>query len=150
MLMQKLRPLVVVASVLALAGCGGTETVTASKTTTVTETLDPTADERAALRKRKEQLDKRAAAVRQRERAVAREERIIARSKFGDGVYLVGVDIPAGEYRTAGGASECYWERRQRGSTDEIEAYFGSGPARAYVNAGELFEAQGCGTWRRG
>ncbi len=148
--MQKLRPLVLVASLFALAGCGGTETVMVSETETVTETLNPAADERAALRERKEQLDKRATALRRRERAVAREERIIARSTFGDGVYLVGVDIPAGEYRTAGGASKCYWERRQRGSTDEIEAYFGSGPARAYVNAGEVFEAQGCGTWRRG
>jgi hypothetical protein len=33
-----------------------------------------------------------------------------AQSQFGDGLYRVGIDIAAGNYRTSGG-KDCYWER---------------------------------------
>lgn len=146
-----------------MAGCGGsTETVTVVRTETetttltVTDTVPETAAEREELDTRNRKLDAREAGldarekgVKRREKAVARAERVIRRSRFGDGTYLVGKDIPAGSYVAPGGGGDCYWERTTKGGSI-IDNSFGPGQARAYVNAGELFSTQGCGTWRRG
>jgi len=64
-------------------------------------------------------------------------------------VYLVAEDIPAGSY-VAPGTSGCCWARLEEGSQNIILNHFGAGQARATVNAGELFETSGCGTWRPG
>ncbi len=147
------------------AGSNGGETETVvraaeAKMTTVTETetetVEATADELAVIEDRESDLDKRAVALREKERAldkraakIRRQERIIARSRFGDGVYLVGTDIPPGSYVAPGSGGGCYWERGTRGG-DIIQNHFGAGQVRAYVNRGELFSTQDCGTWRRG
>jgi hypothetical protein len=137
------------------------ETNTVSET--VTETVDPTEEQVAALDDREAALDDRAAnldaraqTLRQRERGLEqraaklrRQERVAARSRFGDGVYLVGKDIPAGSY-VARGSSGCYWARLSRNGNDILGNHFGAGQVRATINSGELFETQGCGTWRPG
>jgi hypothetical protein len=73
----------------------------------------------------------------------------------GDGEYLVGQDMPAGTYKTAGSADTdlglpCYWERAKNSSGE-----FGSiiangtpkGQSRVTVNRGEVFKSQGCKDW---
>lgn len=132
------------------------ETESETVTETVTETVDPTEDQVAALDDREAELDDRAAAlrdrerkVRERERKVRRAERVQARSRFGDGVYLVGKDIPAGSYIAPGGEL-CYWARLENGSQEILDNHLGAGQVRATINSGELFETNGCGTWRRG
>lgn len=123
---------------------------------TESETVDPTDDQLRALEERAAALEDRTAALRQRERGVAqreralrRAERVIGRSTFGDGVYLVGEDVPPGSYLARGGG-DCYWARLEDGSQDIIDNHIGTGQVRVTINAGELFETQGCGTWRRG
>ncbi|MFD7709728.1 hypothetical protein [Streptomyces sp. NPDC059786] len=75
-----------------------------------------------------------------------------ASSFSGEGEYLVGEDIKAGTYKTAGpdGGFGCYWERAKDASGE-----FGSiiannnlqGPGRVTINSGEYFKSSGCEKW---
>ncbi|MBG0851110.1 hypothetical protein I2W78_04370 [Streptomyces spinoverrucosus] len=77
-----------------------------------------------------------------------------ATSFSGEGEYLVGEDIKAGTYRTAGPEDElgCYWERAKDASGE-----FGSiiannnlnGPGRVTLNNGEYFKTNRCQEWKR-
>ncbi|MFE9355443.1 hypothetical protein [Streptomyces olivaceoviridis] len=77
-----------------------------------------------------------------------------ATSFSGEGEYLVGEDIAAGTYKTAGpeGAFGCYWERAKDASGE-----FGSiiannnleGPGRVTLNRGEYFKTNRCQEWKR-
>ncbi|MEV4916191.1 hypothetical protein AB0K47_05185 [Streptomyces tirandamycinicus] len=77
-----------------------------------------------------------------------------ATSFSGEGEYLVGEDIKAGTYKTAGPDSEfgCYWERAKDASGE-----FGSiiannnlnGPGRVTLNRGEYFKTNGCQEWKQ-
>ncbi|WP_225839960.1 hypothetical protein [Streptomyces sp. NK08204] len=72
----------------------------------------------------------------------------------GEGEYLVGEDIKAGTYKTAGPDGEwgCYWERAKDASGE-----FGSiiandnleGPGRVTLNQGEYFKTNRCQEWKR-
>ncbi|MCX5527687.1 hypothetical protein OG342_33355 [Streptomyces bobili] len=72
----------------------------------------------------------------------------------GEGEYLVGDDIKAGTYKTAGpeGGFGCYWERAEDASGE-----FGSiiannnlqGPGRVTLNKGEYFKTNRCQEWKR-
>ncbi|WP_405962844.1 hypothetical protein OG713_08460 [Streptomyces sp. NBC_00723] len=72
----------------------------------------------------------------------------------GEGEYLVGEDIKAGTYKTAGPEDEfgCYWERAKDASGE-----FGSiiannnleGPGRVTLNQGEYFKTNRCQEWKR-
>lgn len=72
----------------------------------------------------------------------------------GDGEYLVGVDMQAGTYRTAGPQDDslglCYWERDKNASGDfsaiiANNALSGSGIVT--VKRGEYFKSTGCQGW---
>ncbi|GAA2423325.1 hypothetical protein [Streptomyces glaucus] len=77
-----------------------------------------------------------------------------ATSFSGEGEYLVGEDIEAGTYKTAGPEDEwgCYWERAKDASGE-----FGSiiannnldGPGRVTLNSGEYFKTNRCQEWKR-
>ncbi|MFK0100044.1 hypothetical protein [Streptomyces sp. NPDC091040] len=77
-----------------------------------------------------------------------------ATSFSGDGEYLVGEDIAAGTYKTAGADDSlgCYWERAKDASGE-----FGSiiannnltGPGRVTLNKGEYFKTNRCAEWKR-
>ena len=69
-------------------------------------------------------------------------------SKFPDGDYFVGVDMPVGRYVATGG-NNCRWERR-----DEVANLLGSGvstggPVRVTVKDGDWFSTHRCGIWTR-
>jgi hypothetical protein len=74
---------------------------------------------------------------------------------FGDGQWLVGRDIKAGTYRTAGpedgGLGICYWERAKDAS-GEFDSIITNGtpkgPANLTVNNGEYVESNGCQPWQ--
>lgn len=75
----------------------------------------------------------------------------------GDGQYLVGEDIQAGTYKTAGPENDnfglgCYWARTKNAS-GEMEAIIANdnitGQSRVTVNRGEYFETKGCLKWER-
>ncbi|WP_336051544.1 hypothetical protein [Streptomyces sp. CA2R101] len=74
---------------------------------------------------------------------------------LGQGRYLVGKDIAAGAYRTAGplpsDAPLCSWARSKGvggGQPDSVIARGASrGPARVTVHKGETFETHGCREW---
>ena len=71
---------------------------------------------------------------------------------FGDGTYIVGVDIQPGTYRNEG-AGSCYWERLSGfgGAIDDIISNDNNDAiaivAIATSDAG--FSASRCGTWTR-
>ncbi|MFE9923823.1 hypothetical protein ACFYQA_20240 [Streptomyces sp. NPDC005774] len=75
----------------------------------------------------------------------------------GDGQYLVGEDMRAGTYKTAGPEKNsiienCYWAR-----TKDASGEFGAiiandnlqGQGRVTVNKGEYFETNGCQEWTK-
>jgi hypothetical protein len=71
---------------------------------------------------------------------------------FGDGVYLVGVDIQPGVWRSNGTGMGCYWARLRnlRGEGDVIENVTGAAPALVAIGPSDLaFKANRCGTWTR-
>ena len=69
---------------------------------------------------------------------------------FGDGIRIVGQDIPAGTYRTRGG-STCYWERLSGfgGTLGEIVANENTNGPAVVTLAGfdKGFRASRCGIW---
>ncbi|MFE2279557.1 hypothetical protein ACFXAE_20435 [Streptomyces sp. NPDC059454] len=72
----------------------------------------------------------------------------------GDGEYLVGEDIKAGTYKTAGPVDEfdCYWERAKdaSGEFDSIITNNNlSGQGRVTLKSGEYFKTNGCQEWKR-
>ncbi len=134
-----------------------TETVTVENTETVT-VLD-TLDAKAKLVARGKTLDAKAAnlaskeaALRQRENAVSGEEARIEASTFSDGTFLVGTDIPSGNYIADGGSgSGCYWARMNSSNTEIIDNHLSlGGQVRVTIFDGEIFETQDCGTWQPG
>jgi hypothetical protein len=73
-------------------------------------------------------------------------------ASFGNGVYLVGVDIAPGTWRADTPSTSCYWERLRNitGSDDIIANFFGSTPAIMTVLATDVaIGVSGCGTWTR-
>ncbi|MFI1562319.1 hypothetical protein ACH4ZX_04500 [Streptomyces sp. NPDC020490] len=75
----------------------------------------------------------------------------------GDGQYLVGEDMRAGTYKTAGPDPDslienCYWARTKDAS-GEFEAIIANanlqGQGRVTVNKGEYFETNGCQKWTK-
>ncbi|MFC9123246.1 hypothetical protein ACFTXO_26185 [Streptomyces sp. NPDC057067] len=72
----------------------------------------------------------------------------------GDGEYLVGEDMKAGTYKTAGpeGSFGCYWERASNAS-GEFDAIIANGTldgsGRVTVNKGEVFKSTRCQEWKK-
>ncbi|MFD4599880.1 hypothetical protein ACFWPQ_17870 [Streptomyces sp. NPDC058464] len=75
----------------------------------------------------------------------------------GDGQYLVGEDMQAGTYKTAGPdktgfVDNCYWARTKDAS-GEFDAIIANenlqGQGRVTVNKGEYFETTGCQKWTK-
>jgi len=70
-----------------------------------------------------------------------------------DGVWTVGVDIPAGRYRTTAAVpADCYWSITKTGSngTDIIANDIpGGGRPTVTVKAGQDFTSARCGTWTK-
>ncbi|WP_228031591.1 hypothetical protein, partial [Streptomyces phyllanthi] len=77
-----------------------------------------------------------------------------ASSFSGEGEYLVGEDIKAGTYKTAGPEGEfgCYWERAKDAS-GEFDSIITNnnlqGPGRVTLNNGEYFKTNRCQEWKR-
>jgi hypothetical protein len=73
-------------------------------------------------------------------------------ASFGNGVYLVGVDIGPGTWRADTPSTSCYWERLRNvtGRDDIIANFFGSTPAIMTILATDVaVGVSGCGTWTR-
>ena len=70
---------------------------------------------------------------------------------FGDGTYRVGINIPAGTYRTTTDQAACYWERLSGfgGQTADIIANdFTAFRSVVQIKSTDMgFKASGCGTW---
>ncbi|MET9119883.1 hypothetical protein [Streptomyces sp. NPDC004528] len=73
----------------------------------------------------------------------------VANKVSGDGQYLVGEEMQAGTYKTAGPADDmCYYERSRDASGDSIiDNDLPTGQARVTVKNGELFKTEGCQDW---
>lgn len=114
------------------------------------ELLEEVATELEGLVGLDEELAAREAAVAEREAAVSAVESAREANTFGDGVYLVGVDIVPGTYRNDGGSS-CYWERLSgvSGTFGDIIANDNvDGPAVVAIAATDVaFSSSRCGTW---
>lgn len=96
------------------------------------------------------ELAAREEAVAEREAAADAADAARLANSFGDGVFLVGVDIVPGTYRTEGGTS-CYWERLAgvSGSFDDVIANDNvDGPSVVAIAASDVaFSSGDCGTW---
>lgn len=112
----------------------------------------------AEFEDREAELDARAAALQQRadeldgrEADISEAEQREEMSTFGSGVWAVGEDILAGQYRAADAGGSCYWARLHQDGSSIIDNHYSGepGPVLATVHEGELFETSGCGEWRR-
>jgi uncharacterized protein YceK len=74
---------------------------------------------------------------------------------YGTGTYEVGVDMPAGKYKTAGPDENdvfknCYWARKKNDS-GEFDSIISNdnlgGPGVVTIKKGEIFETNGCQVW---
>lgn len=97
----------------------------------------------AALRQRTTELDQREAAIK------AQEVQIEAGTIPGSGTYLVGTDVPAGVYRTAGptqGHAICYfaWLADTGADARIVDNSTTAGPATVTVRDGQVFKTSGC------
>lgn len=71
---------------------------------------------------------------------------------FGEGTFVLGIDIIGGTWQSNGSGSSCYWERLRdfSGRNDIIANYFGNSPAIVTISASDAgFRSSGCGTWTR-
>jgi hypothetical protein len=70
-----------------------------------------------------------------------------------DGIWTVGVDIPAGKYRTTAPVSgDCYWAITKSGTNGEdiiSNDLPSGGRPQVTVKKGQDFNTQGCGTWQK-
>lgn len=75
-----------------------------------------------------------------------------SKTRFGEGTYIVKVDITPGTYRTRGG-DNCYWARLRsfEGTLQSIIANDNPrGSAIVTISKGDRgFKSSGCGTWSR-
>lgn len=78
----------------------------------------------------------------------------IARTGFGEGAWLVGPDILAGQYRTfvepgTSGTTDCYWERTSGSGRTLANDFVSLAPdgVTVAINDGEGFVSRGCGGW---
>lgn len=132
----------------------------AGKTVEFKEIINKTPAEVLAKRKAeadakaKAEADKKAAdeAVAAQAKAAAEAAKNQPKTSFGNGTFLVGKDIQAGTYRTAGGGT-CYYERLSglSGSFGEIITnQLASGQAVVTIAPTDAaFKSQGCGTWEK-
>jgi hypothetical protein len=73
-------------------------------------------------------------------------------SEFADGLFVVGVDVQPGTYRTDGpngsNSGGCYWSRT--GARDDVIANgVLNKPGTVTVQKGERIDSAGCRPWRR-
>lgn len=78
----------------------------------------------------------------------------VARTGFGEGTWLVGTDIPAGQYRTfvepgTSGTTDCYWERTSGSGATLANDFVALAPegVTVTISEGEGFVTRGCGGW---
>jgi hypothetical protein len=74
------------------------------------------------------------------------------RTSFGDGVWLIGVDIAPGTYRTTLKGGYCMWERLSglSGTYDDVIAFDSPDGGQALVTIAPsdvAFSTDGCGEW---
>jgi hypothetical protein len=78
-------------------------------------------------------------------------------NSFDDGQWLVGTDVQAGTYETTvpAGSAGCTWERKSASdgiASSVLESGLGREGDKLVVDirqTDKVFQAQGCGTWRR-
>ena len=70
---------------------------------------------------------------------------------FGDGVWIVDVDIALGTWSNSDSSDGCYWARLDgfsRELDDVLDNEFSYGPQSVVIQAGDVgFESSGCGDW---
>ena len=93
------------------------------------DTVAAAVDRESELAATEATLTTRAAELDAREAAIKKTETTIAANTIpGDGVFMVGIDVKPGRYKSAGGSS-CYWSRMNAAGDDTIDNYIGAGPA---------------------
>ena len=71
------------------------------------------------------------------------------KDQIEEGTWTVGVDIPAGTYRTVGASSTCYWGIYKSGTNQSaiIKNANGGGNLTVTLSQGQDFTTERCGTW---
>lgn len=113
-----------------------TVTVTSEPSPAVTRTVDPTAEQLAALVVREVAVATKEGEVAAREAAVAASEVRVAEGTIpGNGMFLVGAQVQPGRYQSPGGTG-CYWARLDEAG-EIIDNNLGDGPSLVTVQSGD-------------
>lgn len=106
-------------------------------------------DVRDVAAKKRDKLQAWEDRLKKREKKVSKAEEIEAQSRFpGDGVYIVGQDMLAGTYRTAG-KFNCYYAFMSdtSASAEIVDNQLTNGSAIVTLSDGQVFETSGCAEW---
>lgn len=131
-------------------GSAGGDTPAAAPTTV---TRAPSAAEAEELSKLRAELDARAQQLDAREAALAPKEAAAQAGTIpGDGVYVVGQDVPPGSYATAGPAGagrDCYYAIKDGVGSDAdiLDNNATKGAGRVTLKTGQVFESRRCQDW---
>lgn len=149
----------------ALLGAGITFTVEQQRASNAEERLETYADENEEQREviesyeaqEKEIADAEEALRDQLDDVTAREDELATQERAakastveGDGLFEVGEDIKAGQYKTPGGTFNCYYAILGSSNTSDIlDNNNVEGPAIVTLRAGQYFQTSGCEQWKR-
>lgn len=113
-------------------------------------------DEReGALDEREAELDELASGLEEREAAVTETETQVEENTFSNGIHLVGDDVSAGEYVTAGANGSnpvgCYYAFKSGTGADAeiIDNNIVEGQGRVTLEQGDVFESAHCSEWSK-
>lgn len=71
----------------------------------------------------------------------------LLKKDHGSGIYLVGVDIAPGVWRSTAGHDDCYWSRTDK-TGDIIDNFYGMSGGTIYISPSDFqVELDDCGIW---
>lgn len=99
---------------------------------------------------KQEELQEKIDAVDEQQKTLDARQQKVEASEMVDGVHLVGTDTAPGVYSLTD-SSDCYyvWKTGTGSDADIVDNNIVSGPATVTLQAGEVFETNGCGAWTK-
>lgn len=142
---------------IAIGAAGGDTPAASPATSAARPTADPAAVD-ARQNERKTQLDAREAELNRREdelkireAALQTQEAAVKENTIpGEGLYVVGQDVKAGTYRTAGPSGRpCYYAIKNGTGADAdiLDNNIIEGAGSVTIKDGQVFETKGCQDW---
>ncbi|MBD8079357.1 hypothetical protein [Cellulosimicrobium arenosum] len=133
-----------------LAGAESKAETLEAASSTMRDQISTLEGEAAGVAKQAADLEEQEARLAEREAAVTKTEDQVAATTITEGVWTVGVDIEAGNYRVKESPIDCYWAIYTTGTNqDDIiqNDIVTGGMPTVTIREGQDFESNRCGSW---